>query len=930
MRPGPAVPECAAFMTVRHLPLLPLLVLAACAADRSAAPRAPAGTTAVAAPTPPGPPPPVPPGGIRLPGTFRPTLQRVSLTIDPASPRFAGKTTIEGTLDAPGDLVWLNADQLEITSALWVMGEDQAVAGEVISRKDERIALRFPRPLPAGPVRLVLEFRGTQFTQEDSGIFRQQSGGDWYVFTQFEETDARRAFPCVDEPAAKIPWELTLRVPAGVTAVANTPVVSETPSGEGRKEVRFRQTRPLPPYLVAFGVGPFEIKEARPAGKKRVPVRIIAPRGRTHEAAWAARVSPEILEGLEDYFGIAYPYEKLDVLALPFTVQFGAMENVGLVTFRESLVLTRPEQDRVERRRDYVKVAAHEFAHQWFGDLVTAAWWDDIWLNEAFATWMETKVIERWAPAWGMAAEQVAQRNTAAESDALVSNRVVRQPVNSYDDVKNAFDAITYQKGAVVLRMFEQWVGPEVFRRGIQRYLQAHADGTATARDFLAAISEAAGRDVAPAFNTFLDHPGVPRVQATVSCGARGAILELAQDRWLPAGSPGDRAGVWQIPVCTRWSTRGREQRRCVLLDAPRAELKLEDHCPDWVLPNAGYAGYYRLQLDPAWRARLVRAAKLDDAERVGLLGDTDAMVRGGVISRSEGLQLAARHAGSREHHVLEAAIKLATVREDFLAGRLGPAYAAWVRKAFGPHARALGFRPKPAEDEEVQLTRAQLVEFVARRGEDPQLIAEARTLTEAWLSRPRAVAPEMVSPALTVAGRFGGRDLHQALIQRLDRTADLDARDWLLDGLASTRVPELLDENVALAISGRLNPREIGRLLATGKWKEVEPPLDSTVGRSRMLAGIDRSWDTLVALMPRGGLTRFFSAIGESCSADERAEAERVFGPRVKHILGGPRRFALALERLDLCMGRRAREVTELERFFSSPRPRTTSATGG
>jgi len=915
-------------MPVRPTLIVLLLTLAACAADRPAAQRAPS-SPPVAAATPPAPPALDAPEGIRLPHTFRPTAQRVWLSVVPSASDFSGRTEIDGTLDSSTSVIWLNADVLQIGPVVARVGTEQVPADPVV-RDDERVALRFPHPLPPGPVTLALEFRGTQFTQEDSGIFHQQSGSDWYSFTQFEETDARRAFPCVDEPASKIPWELTLRVPATLTAVSNTPVANEATAGEGMKDVRFRQTRPLPSYLVAFGVGPFEIKEARPAGRKHVPVRIIAPRGRAHESAWAARVSPEILEVLEDYFGIAYPYEKLDVLAIPFTVQFGAMENVGLVTFRESLVLTRPENDRVERRRAYAAVAAHEFAHQWFGDLVTAAWWDDIWLNEAFATWMESKVIERWAPSWGMPAQRVQHRNEAAETDSLVSTRVIRQPVHSYNDVKNAFDSITYQKGAAVLRMFEQWVGAETFRKGIQAYLRAHADGNATARDFLASISTAAGRDVAPAFDTFLDHPGIPRVQASVRCGSQGSVLELSQDRWLPAGSTGDRAGVWQIPVCTRWSTRGKEQRQCILMDGPRAEVKLEERsCPDWVLPNAGYAGYYRLQLDPAWRTRLVRSGKLDDAEKVGLLGDTEALVNGGAIPRGEGLQLAARYAGAREHHVLESAIKLATVREDFLAGRLGPAYSAWVRRVFGPHARSLGVRPRPAEDDETQLTRPKLTEFVAMRGEDPQLVAEARTLAESWLSRPAAVGPEMASTVLTIAGRFGGRDLHTALVQKLGRTRDLDTRDWVLGGMAANRVPELLDENVAFAIGGKLDPREITRLLTGSKYREVEPPLDSTIGRARTIAGIDRSWDTLVSLMPRGGLSRFFALTSESCSTDERAEAERVFGPRAKSVLGGPRRFALALEKLDLCVAERTRDVPELERFFPAPRtPR--AATGG
>ena len=907
--------------------LLSLLLLVACATP--ATPGTPPALPAARAAAAPPPPPLVVPEGIRLPTTFRPAAQRLELEVVPSASGFTGRTEIDGTLDHTSDVIWLNADNLEFTSAVARSGGEELRAEPVV-RRDQRVALRFPRPLPAGPVTLALQFSGVQYTQEDSGIFRQRSGGEWYSFTQFESTDARRAFPCVDDPAVKIPWTVTLRIPASLTAVSNTPVDTEAPAAAGMKELRFRPTRPLPSYLVAFGVGPFEVHEARPAGRKHVPVRIITPRGRAFEAAWAARVSPEILELLEDYFGMAYPYEKLDVLAIPFTVQFGAMENVGLVTFVESLVLARPEEDDVRRRRRYAEVAAHEFAHQWFGDLVTTAWWDDIWLNEAFATWMETKIVERWAPSWGMRSKRVEQRNEAAQTDALVSARIIRQPIRSYDDVRNAFDSITYEKGAAVLRMFESWVGEETFRRGIQRYLQAHADGNATAQDFLRAISEAAGRDVAPAFNSFLDHPGIPRVQAGVHCGSGGAVLHLAQDRWLPAGSTGDRAGQWQIPICTRWSTRGAVRTRCTLLDTPSADLKLEERaCPDWVLPNAGYAGYYRLQLDPPDRARLLRAAPFDPAEQVGLLGDTLALVEGGALGRGEGLQLAARHAGARDHHVLEAAIHLALVPDDFLSGRLGPAYAAWVRRTFGPHARAMGFQARAAEDDEVKLARRLLPEFVAQRGEEPRLSGEARRISESWLSTGKAADPDALGAALRTASRFGGKDLHQAIVQKLERTADLKTRDWLLDGIIATRVPELVEENVALAVSGKLNPEEISKLLVGSHRLLLPVPLETAANRERILSGLDQNWDKLVALMPRGGLSSFFRVTETSCSPAERAEGERVFGPRAKSALGGPRKLSLALESLDLCLARREREVPALERFFPPPRPEKPRAGG-
>ena len=380
---------------------------------------------------------------------------------------------------------------------------------------------------------------------------------------------------------------------------------------------------------------------------------------------------------------------------------------------------------------------------------MTAAWWDDIWLNEAFATWMETKVIERWAPAWGIAAERVEQRNAGGRGRRAGQRPRHPQPVNTYDDVKNAFDSITYEKGAAVLRMFEQWVGPETFRRGIQRYLRVHADGNATARDFLAAISEAAGRDVAPAFDTFLDHPGVPRVQASVRCGAgrrdpgagpgpvaagglhRRSRRAVADPGVHPLEHPGEGAE----PLRDARRAPGRGEARGALLSrtgsCPTPDTRATTACSS-TRPGA---------------ARLARSGKLSDAERVGLLGDTDALVRGGgsppvrgaAARRAPRGQPGAPRPGGRD--------RLATVREDFLSG---PARSGRTRPGSGRcSGRTPGrsaFRPKPAEDDEVQLVRPSLAEFVARRGEDPQLTAEARSLAEAWLVRPRSVAPEMRS----------------------------------------------------------------------------------------------------------------------------------------------------------------------------------------
>ena len=297
----------------------------------------------------------------------------------------------------------------------------------------------------------------------------------------------------------------------GDTALSNTPVVKSEDGPDGFTTVHFAPTRPLPSYLVAFAVGPFGIVDAGKAGRKGTPVRIITPRAKEPWARFAAESTGPVLALLEEYFGGGYPYEKLDVIAVP--LMSGAMENPGLITFRQSMILAKPGMESTGFRRTYAGVAAHELAHQWFGDLVTTTWWDDLWLNEAFATWMTPKIIDQYRPDWDAPSSRALSASGAMRTDSLVSARQIRQPITSKDDIKNAFDGITYQKGAAVITMFERFVGAEIFRKGIQRYMREHADGTATARDFLGAISAEAGRDIAPAFSTFLDQPGVHTAQ---------------------------------------------------------------------------------------------------------------------------------------------------------------------------------------------------------------------------------------------------------------------------------------------------------------------------------------------------------------------------------------------------------------------------------
>src|SRR5580704_13837537 len=389
---------------------------------------------------------------------IQPTSYKADLTLDPGKDTYSGSISIGMQVNKPVETIWLNQEKLSIKSAV-LTSRGVEHRAHIVPGGDDFVGIAFDAPLPAGLAALAIQYTGVVISKNSSGIFHQRESGNWYLFSQFEATDARAAFPCFDEPSYKTPWQLTLHVPASDAAISNTQVASENSTG-GMKTLVFKETKPLPSYLVAFAVGPFEFVNAGVAGGNKVPVRIVVPKGRAAEAKYAAEVTATILTRLEDYFGIPYPYEKADQVAIPNTAGFGAMENVGMVTYEQNIILADPKTDRIGRQREYASTAAHELAHQWFGDLVTTAWWDDIWLNEAFATWMERKLIAEWKPEWQTRVAEVADKLGGEREESPNSVRKIRQPIPPKNDINNAFDDITYLKGASVIGMFESWMGP--------------------------------------------------------------------------------------------------------------------------------------------------------------------------------------------------------------------------------------------------------------------------------------------------------------------------------------------------------------------------------------------------------------------------------------------------------------------------------------
>ena len=642
--------------------------------------------------------------GLRLPPDVRPIAQSLTLTVDPAQARMRGVTDIRIELDHARTQLWLHGKELHVTRAMVTPAQGPAVEGTWTQRDEAGMSVvTLTSAVAAGKATLHLEY-DVAFGPRLDGMYKVIQAGVPYVFTQFEAIGARTAFPCFDEPAFKIPWDEHLIVPAALEGIANTKEIERTLDG-ANQHLRFATTRPLPSYLVAFAVGALDVVVAPdvPGNSVRtraLPLRAITAHGRGKEVAYALAHTGEILSTLELLVGHAYPYDKLDIIAVPD--KGGAMENPGAVTFSDALLLFDEKTAPLQQKRAYASVMAHELAHMWTGDLVTAAWWDDIWLNEAFATWLGTKAADKWTPALELSMTLLERVHTAMRSDALASARAIRQPIVSTHDIENAFDGITYRKGAAVLAMFERWIGEQAFMTGLSRHLGNHLDGAATADDFLDAESAVAGKDAKTPFRTFLDQPGMPVVNVATKCGAE-AQLQLTQSRYVPLGVKASAEQTWQIPLCARFASQGKISEVCTLLSDKRGTLPLGKSCPDWVMPNAGASGYYAYSLDEPDLRKLaaVGVASLSSSERVSYIDSLRSAFRRGSLSMRTAIEAVAPLAGDQhDHSVAEAPMYYVSVAREWLfADPLRVAVETYGRKLYAPLYRALGWKVKSPND---------------------------------------------------------------------------------------------------------------------------------------------------------------------------------------------------------------------------------------
>lgn len=861
-------------------------------------PVAAAGTTAKAA-TPP---------LTRLPDWAVPESYALSLKTDPSQPGYTGTVTIKVDLKQASDYLWLHGKDLKVSKVTVTDARGRVAEGHYaeVAPKAGVARIDFGTHLAPQDITLNIAF-SAPYNQTLQGYYKVVFAGNAYAMTQMEPISARLAFPCFDEPGFKVPLTLSLTVPDAEKAVANTAEAATKQLGNGWKTITFQPTKPLPTYLYAWAVGPWDIVDGPtiPPSQWRstpIPVRGIAVKGKGDLLKRALAMAPAIIEHEEAYYGFGYPFGKLDLAALP-DFSAGAMENAGLITFRDYL-LQLDANASPSQVRSVFNVEAHEMAHQWTGDTVTLEWWNDIWLNESFATWMQQKVEQEIHPEWRGDLARIEGGQGAMGNDALASARMIRQPITGNGDIQTAFDGITYQKGAAVLGMFENYVGPAVFQKGMRAYIKAHAFGNATAGDLVDAIATAAGKGDAfkAAFKSFLNQNGVPMVATALHCDPKGgAFLSLAQSRYLPLGSTGDTNRQWGIPVCARFPNGV----QCQLLSDKTGVMKVAGgQCPAWYVPNADGVGYYHYDMAKADRAALTKViAQRNDGEQLAYADAIDASFARGDADAGEVLAAMRELAPSKVRQI--ALAPLGTVGWIYDHEARTAAQKSVVRdavaKAYRPRLEALGYQRRAGEPADAVLLRGELASTLALEFKVPAVRAALLEQGDAALKPGKdglpdlaAANPDLLRTALSVAVQERGKPAVDALIAALPKTTDPVKRNAMLGALGHAQGAEA-DVVRNFALSPAVKVGEMGRLL---------------MGSRDTLAQRDDLWSWFTAhekkIVARTGV---FSgaylpmlAAGGGCSAHEAQRVESYFTSRTSQVPGLARGLAQTHESIALC----------------------------
>jgi aminopeptidase N len=838
----------------------------------------------------------------RLPENARPENYKLTFTPDLDQAKFEGDETISLRLLKPSSEITLNAVDIDFHDVTVTSGGTTQKAKVTPEKEKEMVALSVEKPLAAGPVAVHITYAGI-LNDEMRGLYLgKDDHGRKYAASQFEATDARRAFPSFDEPDYKATFDITAVTDKGLVAISNQKIVSDTPGPGDKHSVRFATTAKMSSYLAALVVGNFEYIEGESDG---IPIRVYSTPGKKEMGTFALDVASNVLKYYDHYFGIKYPYGKLDLIGLP-DFSAGAMENTGCITFREVILLIDEKQGSIGLKKEIASVIAHEMAHQWFGDLVTMKWWDDIWLNEGFATWMSSKPIQSWKPEWNFNLDDVSETAGTLNVDSLANTRPIHQAAETPAEIQELFDGIAYGKAAAVLRMLESYLGEETFRVGVNAYLQQHQYANATADDFWDAQAKTSKKPVDRIMPTWVKQAGVPILNVKAQCSGNSTNVTLTQQRYYYDRAKFEAANdqLWQIPVCLRGSASGKGAK-CELMTKKEESLSLPG-CSTWVLTNAGATGYYRTAFPAAAVRGLATDAetKLTPAERISVENDIWASVRVGRQPVGDYLAFAQGLQPDRNRAVVEDLLGgLHFIGQYLVSDGDRDEYRSWLRQYLSPTMKDVGYEPKPGESDEQRALRSRLFDALGYDARDPETLEEARKIADKALADPASVDSEMAGGAFALAALNGDSMFYDRVMAATKSPKSPELYYTYLFTLPRFSDPKLLQRTLEFAISPDVRSQDALQVITS--------VMRNPAGRDLAWDFVRSHWD---AVAKAGGPFASAAVVGATsvfCDTGMRDQVTEFFSAH--KVAAAERTYKQSVERINNCVDFKSQQQPQL-----------------